>query len=103
MAPSKEYLFRLDQPARKIPSGERLDTATRKITPDGRFTGARPAPNGITARTRKEETRINTGAKRWTHWSADFGTMLSLVSSLMASAIGWRRPSGPTRFGPMRS
>ena len=29
IAPSSEYLFRLDQPARKIPSGERLETATR--------------------------------------------------------------------------
>ena len=27
--PSSEYLFRLDQPARKMPSGLRLETATR--------------------------------------------------------------------------
>ena len=29
--------------------------------------------------------------------------MFSLVISLIASAIGWSRPSGPTRFGPIRS
>jgi hypothetical protein len=67
IAPSSEYLFRLDHPARKIPSGERLETATRYTIPEGKFTGAMPTPNGITARTRNAETRINTGASRWTH------------------------------------
>ena len=59
--------------------------------------------NGITAMTRNAETMIITGAARWTNWSADRGTMSSLVSSLNASAIGWSRPSGPTRLGPIRS
>jgi len=29
IAPSRAYLFRLDQPARKIPIADKLDTATR--------------------------------------------------------------------------
>jgi hypothetical protein len=31
------------------------------------------------------------------------GMMISLVSSLSASAIGVSKPLGPTRFGPLRN
>ena len=40
MAPSSEYLFRLDHPARKIPSGLMLETATGR----SRLTAGSPAP-----------------------------------------------------------
>ncbi len=62
-----------------------------------------PMANGMTAITRNAETITSTGAVRWTTWSAERGTMSSLVSSLMASAIGCKSPSGPTRLGPIRS
>src|SRR5919108_5272174 len=35
--------------------------------------------------------------------TADAGKKLSLRISLTRSAIGWRRPNGPARFGPYRS
>src|SRR3954470_14292299 len=73
IAPSSEYLFRLDQPARNTPSVDLLETATRYNSPEGKFTGARPTPNGITARTRNAETSMMIGATRCTHWSAVFG------------------------------
>ncbi len=73
------------------------------MRPDGGFTAARPTPKGITGRTRNAETTISTGAIRWTQLSAECGTMSSFVTSLIASAIGWSSPNGPTRFGPIRS
>lgn len=103
IAPSSEYLLRLDQPARNNPSGLRLETAIKYTRPDGRSTGTRPAANGTTAITRNDESSTITGAIRWTTWSADRGTIFSLMSSLSPSAIGCNRPSGPTRLGPIRS
>ncbi len=80
-------MFRLDHPARKMLSGDRLVTAIRNSRPDGGLTAARPAPKGITARVRNADTSRSTGARRWTAESAELGTMFSLVSSLTASAI----------------
>ena len=59
--------------------------------------------NGITAITRNAETITRIGAIRWTTWSAERGTMSSLVKSFSASAIGCKSPNGPTRLGPIRS
>ena len=64
MAPRSEYLFRLDQPARKMPSGLKLETATRYTRPDGRSTGAIPTANGMTAITMNADMMISTGAAR---------------------------------------
>ena len=48
-------------------------------------------------------TLTRTGAITKSFRSTFFGKMASLKRSLTVSAIVWRSPHGPTRFGPMRS
>ena len=48
-------------------------------------------------------TFTRTGAITKSFRSTFFGKMASLKRSLTVSASVCRRPSGPTRFGPMRS
>jgi hypothetical protein len=60
-------------------------------------------PKGITANPIKAGTNAKIGAMLNRNLLAPAGMMSSLKKSLMASAIGWRIPYGPTSMGPMRS
>src|ERR1035437_6304650 len=48
-------------------------------------------------------TRRMRGAIVWRRRSAYIGTTSSFMNILRMSAMAWRRPNGPTRFGPGRS
>jgi hypothetical protein len=56
--------------------------------------------NGMTIHTAAAGMNMAIGAARKTHRSARPGDRFSLLNSLKTSAAGWRRPLGPTRFGP---
>ncbi len=60
-------------------------------------------PNGMTASAVRAGMTASTGARKNTVRSARAGMMSSLVTSLTKSATPWRRPFGPTRFGPRRA
>ena len=60
-------------------------------------------PNGMTASAVRAGITASTGARKNTARSARAGMMSSLVTSLTRSATPWRRPFGPTRFGPSRA
>lgn len=47
--------------------------------------------------------RASMGARRKRTGEAVEGRTGSLINSLTPSAIGWRRPYGPTMLGPFRS
>ena len=57
----------------------------------------------MTANVMSAGTITMIGAAVKTHLSARVGVMSSLRISLIASAIGWREPYGPTRIGPSRT
>ena len=59
--------------------------------------------NGTTAQAAIATVRVITGASTNRILSAPVGMMISLNTSLMPSAMGCSRPSGPTRLGPMRT
>ena len=59
-------------------------------------------PNGITAHAASAGMMVMIGPRKNRPLLATVGTMISLVSSFSASAIGCSRPSGPIRFGPIR-
>jgi hypothetical protein len=58
--------------------------------------------NGITAQAATAGMIISTGASRNSPLFAFDGRIISFIISLMPSATGCSRPSGPTRLGPMR-
>jgi hypothetical protein len=60
-------------------------------------------PNGIATQAARAGMIAITGPSRNRPGLAAEGLMISLVSSLSASAIGCSRPSGPTRLGPWRT
>src|SRR5512133_2578752 len=109
--PSMACLLFEAQPASTIPytameamaprySTPTLILATASITwrPNRLTTG----PKGMTAAMIIEGTIVTTGAQKKRILSAFAGTSSSLKISFTASAIGWSRPRGPARFGPMR-
>ena len=58
--------------------------------------------NGTTAQAASAGIRDITGARKNNPVLAWLGEMISLKNSFMPSATGCSRPSGPTRFGPIR-
>ena len=62
-----------------------------------------PSANGITAHAASAGAIARIGARKNRSGSRPVGTMISLNSSLSTSANGCSSPSGPTRFGPMRT
>ena len=59
-------------------------------------------PNGMTVQSSAAPTKIRIGARLKSGRSALSGMMSSLISIFTASAIAWKMPHGPTRFGPRR-
>jgi hypothetical protein len=57
---------------------------------------------GITAQAASAGAMASIGAMMKTALLELLGTMISLNSSFRPSAIGWIRPQGPTRLGPIR-
>ena len=102
MAPSSEYLLRLDQPAIKTESSVDALMEKKKSRPAFRSTSTMLRPMGSTANSIKTATTSESGARKCTTALALKGTISSLVSDLMPSATGWKKPKGPTRLGPRR-
>jgi len=76
--------------------------AIRNSRPALMFDSAVSGPNGTTAQAASAGMMVMTGPRKNRFRFAAVGTMISLKTSLIASAIGCSRPSGPTRFGPGR-
>lgn len=51
----------------------------------------------------KAREKASVGARMNIGFDDVSGRRGSLMNSLIASAIGWSRPYGPTMFGPLRS
>ena len=100
MAPSIENLLLLAQPAMNTASSVTDPTAKKKSMPPSIVNAAMFRPYGITPSVRMATAASTTGARKWTILSARAGTMSSLINILIPSATGWKRPNGPTRFGP---
>ncbi len=62
-----------------------------------------PSSNGITAHATSASTKVIIGEIRKTIGFAPDGITVSLRNSLIPSAKGCNRPSGPTTLGPLRS
>jgi hypothetical protein len=95
-----ENLLLLAQPAMNTASSVAEPTAKKKSIPPSIVNGAMFRPYGITPNVRIATAARMTGARKCTTLSARAGTMSSLINILIPSAIGWKRPNGPTRFGP---
>src|SRR5262249_59744647 len=95
----ENFLLR-PQPAMNTASWVADPTAKKKRMPPSITNGVMFRPYGITPRLRIATAAIIIGARKWTALSARAGTMSSLISILIPSATGWKRPNGPTRFGP---
>jgi len=63
----------------------------------------RPSPKGITAQPIMASVKVMIGARMKTTLLAPVGKMVSFIKSFTASAIGCKRPMGPTTIGPWRS
>ena len=59
--------------------------------------------NGTTAHAASAGASESIGAMKKSQRFAPVGTTISLNSIFSTSAKGWSKPSGPTRFGPMRT
>ncbi len=57
---------------------------------------------GMTAQAASESVAVASGASRKTPLSAPAGMIGSLKTNFRRSANDWRRPKGPTTFGPRR-
>ena len=58
------------------------------------------APNGMTAKVIKAGISSIAGASKYTGLSTPAGMISSFIRNLIPSAIGCKRPCGPTLFGP---
>ena len=61
-----------------------------------------PSLTGMTAQATRASTKVSIGAMMNSTLLAPDGMMVSLVISFSASAIGCKRPNGPTTLGPLR-
>ena len=59
-----------------------------------------PLSIGITAHAIKASVNVIIGDKINKNLLELDGTIVSFVSSFIPSAKGWKRPNGPTTFGP---
>ena len=66
------------------------------------FANATSGPKGITTQAASAGMMVIMGPSTKRPLLAAVGMMISLVSNLSASAIGWSKPNGPTRLGPRR-
>ena len=64
---------------------------------------AMSGPNGITTQAASAGMMAIKGPRKNSPLDAAVGRMISLVSSLTASAIGCSKPQGPVRLGPWRT
>ncbi|MCY1555278.1 hypothetical protein D9M68_919220 [compost metagenome] len=76
-----------------------------RITSRPAFTLASTAsgPKGTATHAASAGMMAMIGPRRNSPLAAALGLMISLVSNLIASAIGCSRPNGPTRLGPRRT
>src|SRR5690606_9348399 len=102
-APISEYLLFDPHPAIRIPNTSTATMVSRKKTPIVAAEPCRSGATGNTAYPAKTAQKITKGARRNSFRSAAFGTISSLNSNLIRSAISWRRHHLPTSIGPIRS
>ena len=76
--------------------------AIKNSKPALMLASATSGPKGITAHAASAGMMVMIGPKKNRPLLAAVGAMISLVSSLTASAMGCSRPSGPVRLGPTR-
>ena len=74
----------------------------RKSRPALMLASATSGPKGTTAQAASAGMMVMIGPSTNRPLLAAVGMMISLVSSLSASAIGCSKPNGPTRLGPSR-
>ena len=65
--------------------------------------GAMVLQLGTTAQVDRARSTVTSGARRKTALSAPAGMIGSLKTNFKRSAKDWKRPKGPTTFGPRRS
>ena len=68
-----------------------------------KFKSATGYGRGIGAQRERARVKASIGAKRNKIGEEVEGRIGSLIKSLTPSAMGWRRPYGPTMLGPLRS
>ena len=81
------------------PTGRSATTMSTRPTPG---TGSGEA-NGITAHVIMAGTKAMAGARMKSALFTPPGIDSSFMKFFTPSAMGWRKPSQPTRFGPRRS
>src|ERR1035437_3536750 len=103
MAPNKEYLLLLDQPAIRIPITPIEETAETYNTPMFRSHICNPGAKEKGANARKLTTKTIKGANPKRNLSAPFGVRHSLSNSFSTSANACMDPQNPTLIGPKRN
>lgn len=78
----------------------RLERASKNMTP--RFMSESEMGIGIGVQIIIAKESAIIGARRKSVWDEVDGRIGSLMNILTPSAIGWRRPVGPTMLGPFR-
>lgn len=100
-APMSAYFELEAQPDQRIEYTARLDIASINRTP--RFMLIRGWGMGRGIHMVRARVRARMGARMNIEIEDVAGRRGSLMKSLIASAIGWSRPYGPTTFGPFRN
>lgn len=101
MAPMRGYLEFEDQPDQRMVYVNIPDIAMMNIRP--RFMLANAVGMGSGAHEISDRDRAIIGDRVNRMGEDIVGLVVSLMMSFRPSAIGWRRPRGPTRLGPLRS
>lgn len=100
-APIKAYFELEAQPDHRIEYTAKLDRASKKSTP--RFKSAREKGIGSGVQIVIARRSARTGVMMKREGDEVEGRIGSLIKSFTPSATGWRRPNGPTMFGPLRA
>src|SRR5215210_7630989 len=102
MAPSREYLLLLAQPAIKMAITETDDIAAIYSTPILTSHIWKPLAKAIGAISNMAAIIAIKGARLNRNLSAPLGVNPSFTISFIVSASDWNIPFGPTRLGPKR-
>lgn len=100
-APIRAYFELEAHPEPKIEYTARLEMARIKSIP--RLRSVTGCGIGMGAHSIRARVRARVGAARNRNGDEVDGRMGSLINSFTPSAIGCKRPYGPTTFGPFRS
>src|SRR4051812_21688408 len=103
IAPSRAYLFALDQPAMRVPSTPTALAASTKSSPASRSAPTRRGDSGSAVIATRYGRSATAGASRKTGASAAAGTISSFCANLTPSASSCAQPWNPPAYiGPSR-